>query len=179
MRWCLKSTAKIYPSNKYNIFPSFIIDQSWNTLQLKNIVLSFHPPFEPISALFTLTGLWPKITITVYPLAVFNHNNIEPLAVFNNIEPLAVFNHSDFEPLAVFITITLNLWPCLITITFNTWPCLITITLNNWPCLITIALSPWPYFFHNNIEPLAVLNNNNIEPLAVFNHNNSVPLDRV
>ena len=47
-----KSTPKIYPSKKYNIFPSFIIDQSWNTLQLKNIVLSFHPPFEPISALF-------------------------------------------------------------------------------------------------------------------------------
>ena len=58
-----KSTAKIYPSNKYNIFPSFIIDQSWNTLQLKNIVLSFHPPFEPISALFTFTGLWPFETI--------------------------------------------------------------------------------------------------------------------
>ena len=56
-----KSTAKIYPSNKYNIFPSFIIDQSWNTLQLKNIVLSFHPPFEPISALFTFTGLWPVL----------------------------------------------------------------------------------------------------------------------
>ena len=54
-----KSTAKIDPSNKYNIFPSFIIDQSWNTLQLKNIVLSFHPPFEPITALFTFTGLWP------------------------------------------------------------------------------------------------------------------------
>ena len=54
-----KITAKIYPSNKYNIFPSFIIDQSWNTLQLKNIVLSFHPPFEPITALFTITGLWP------------------------------------------------------------------------------------------------------------------------
>ena len=28
----LKSKAKIYPSNKYNIFPSFNIDQSWNTL---------------------------------------------------------------------------------------------------------------------------------------------------
>ena len=40
-----KSTAKIYPSNKYNIFSSFIIDQSWNTLQLKNIVLSFPPTF--------------------------------------------------------------------------------------------------------------------------------------
>ena len=40
-----KDTAKIYPSNKYNVFPSFIIDQLWNTLQLKNIVLSFHPPF--------------------------------------------------------------------------------------------------------------------------------------
>ena len=54
-----KSTAKIDPSNKYNIFPSFIIDQPWNTLQLKNIVLSFYPPFEPITALFTFTGLWP------------------------------------------------------------------------------------------------------------------------
>ena len=38
-----KSIVKIYPSNK----PKFIIDQLWNTLQLKNIVLSFHPPFEP------------------------------------------------------------------------------------------------------------------------------------
>ena len=57
------STAKIYPSNKYNIFPSFIIDQLWNTLQLKNIVLSFHPPFEPISALFTFTGLWSKSSL--------------------------------------------------------------------------------------------------------------------
>ena len=56
-----KSTAKIYPSNKYNIFPSFIIDQSWNTSQLKNIVLGFHPPFEPITALFTVTGLWPYL----------------------------------------------------------------------------------------------------------------------
>ena len=36
---------------------SFIIDQSCNTLQLKNIVMSFHPPFEPITALFTITGL--------------------------------------------------------------------------------------------------------------------------
>ena len=54
-----KSTAQIYLSNKWNIFPSFIIDQSWNTLQLKNIVLSFHPPFEPITTLFTLIGLWP------------------------------------------------------------------------------------------------------------------------
>ena len=56
-------TAKIDPSNKYNIFPSFIIDQSWNTLQLKNIVLSFHPPFEPITALFTFTGLWPILVL--------------------------------------------------------------------------------------------------------------------
>ena len=56
-----KSTAKMYTSDKYNIFPNFIIDQSWNTLQLKNIVLSFHPPFEPITALFTITGLWPEV----------------------------------------------------------------------------------------------------------------------
>ena len=27
---------------------------------LKNIVLSFHPHFGPIFALFTFTGLWPK-----------------------------------------------------------------------------------------------------------------------
>ena len=54
----------MYPSIKYNIFPSFIIDQSWNTLQLKNIVLSFHPPFEPITALFEITGLWPKLMST-------------------------------------------------------------------------------------------------------------------
>ena len=60
-----KSTAKIDPYNKYNIFPSFIIDQSWNTLQLKNIVLSFHPPFEPITALFTFTGLWPTVRESV------------------------------------------------------------------------------------------------------------------
>ena len=77
-----KSTAKIDPSNKYNIFPSFIIDQSWNTLQLKNIVLSFHPPFEPITALFTFTGLWPleasldywyngRLDKTVYPTTVY------------------------------------------------------------------------------------------------------------
>ena len=64
-----KSTAKIYPSNKYNILPSFIIDQSWNTLQLKNIVLSFHPPFEPISALFTFTGLWPEMLAARAPQA--------------------------------------------------------------------------------------------------------------
>ena len=39
-----KSTTKIDPSNKYNIFPSFIIDQSWNTLQLKILCwASAHP----------------------------------------------------------------------------------------------------------------------------------------
>ena len=39
-------------------FRGFIIEQSWNTL--KNIVLSLHPPFEPITAHFTITGLWPQ-----------------------------------------------------------------------------------------------------------------------
>ena len=57
-----KGTAKIDPSNKYNIFPSFIIDQSWNTLQLKNIVLSFHPPFEPITALL---NIYRSVTLLV------------------------------------------------------------------------------------------------------------------
>ena len=59
MRCCFKKYSKHRPVNKNNIFSSFIIDQSWNTLQLKNIVLSFHPPFEPITALFTFSGLWP------------------------------------------------------------------------------------------------------------------------
>ena len=38
-------------------FRSFTTDQSQNALQLKNIVLSFHSPFEPITALFTITSL--------------------------------------------------------------------------------------------------------------------------
>ena len=62
----VQQRCKIDLSNKYNIIPSFIIDQSWNTLQLKIIVLSFNPPFEPITALFTFTGLWPTTNIIFF-----------------------------------------------------------------------------------------------------------------
>ena len=48
-----------YPSNKYDFFPRmFIFDQlSHETVYILHIVLRFHPPFEPITALFTITGL--------------------------------------------------------------------------------------------------------------------------
>ena len=62
MRCCYKKYSKDITRLINTIyFRSFIIYQSWNTLQLKNIVLSFHPPFEPITALFTITRLWPPI----------------------------------------------------------------------------------------------------------------------
>ena len=86
-----KNTAKIYPSNKYNIFPSFIIDQSWNTLQLKNIVLSFHPPFEPISALFTFTGLWPKRCVKDYFRKRRNRLNVPVKTILGNIGHFVAF----------------------------------------------------------------------------------------
>ena len=49
-----KSTAKIDPSNKYNIFPSFIIDQSWNTLQLKETKSATMNMFRKIFFSFNL-----------------------------------------------------------------------------------------------------------------------------
>ena len=49
-----KIAAYICPSNKCLI----IIDQSPNT-SLLNIALGCHPPFEPITALFIFTGMWP------------------------------------------------------------------------------------------------------------------------
>ena len=52
-----KSTAKIYPSNKYNIFPVNLLLINHETPYNLNIVLSFHPTFEAITALFTITGL--------------------------------------------------------------------------------------------------------------------------
>ena len=33
-----------------------------------NIVSSFHPPFEPINNLFTVTGLWPGETVNALKL---------------------------------------------------------------------------------------------------------------
>ena len=44
----------------------FIIDQLRNTLQL-NIVLSFNPPFETITVLFTIAGVWPACGYDVKP----------------------------------------------------------------------------------------------------------------
>ena len=55
-----KSTAKIYPSNKYNIFPLILLLTNHEKPYNLNIVLSFHPPFKPITAIFTTTGMWPK-----------------------------------------------------------------------------------------------------------------------
>ena len=52
----LKITAKIYPSNKYNIFPVILLLTNHETPYNLNIVLSFQPPFEPITAPFTITG---------------------------------------------------------------------------------------------------------------------------
>ena len=50
-----KSAANIYPSNKYDFFRVILLLTNHDALFNINIVLSFHPPFEPISALFTIT----------------------------------------------------------------------------------------------------------------------------
>ena len=55
-----KCAANIYPPSKYECFPLILLLTNYKTLFNINIVLSFHPPFEPISALFTITGLWPE-----------------------------------------------------------------------------------------------------------------------
>ena len=52
-----KGTANIYPSNKYDFFPVILSLTKHETLNNLNIVLSFHEPFEPITALLTITGL--------------------------------------------------------------------------------------------------------------------------
>ena len=52
-----QGTANIYPSNKYNIFPVFLLLTNHETSHSLNIVLSFNPHFEPITVLFTITGL--------------------------------------------------------------------------------------------------------------------------
>ena len=51
------SAANIYPSNKYDFFPVILSLTNHETLYNLNIVLSFHPPFKPMTALFTITGL--------------------------------------------------------------------------------------------------------------------------
>ena len=40
------------------LFPIYLLLTHQETLYSLNIVLSFHPPFEPITALFIITGLY-------------------------------------------------------------------------------------------------------------------------
>ena len=54
-----KVQQNIYPSNKYEFFPVILLLTNHEALYNLNIVLSFHPHFEPIIAFFTITGLWP------------------------------------------------------------------------------------------------------------------------
>ena len=54
---CFKNAANIYPSSKYEYFPIILLLTNHETLFNMNIVLSINPSFEPISALFTITGL--------------------------------------------------------------------------------------------------------------------------
>ena len=53
------SAANIYPSDKYDFFPVILSLTNHETPYNLNIVLSFHPPFEPMTALFTIKGLCP------------------------------------------------------------------------------------------------------------------------
>ena len=53
-----KKVQQIY--NKYDFFSENILLTNHETLYYLDIVLSFYRPFEPSTALFTITGLWPK-----------------------------------------------------------------------------------------------------------------------
>ena len=52
-----KCTVNIYLSNKYDFFPIILLLTNHEALYNLNIVLSFHPPFEPITTLFTITRI--------------------------------------------------------------------------------------------------------------------------
>ena len=86
-----KSAAKIYPSNKYDLFPVISLLTNHETPYILNIVLSFHSPFEPITALlklhasthllsqllpfFEITGMWPEdLTLLRYGLPKHQHS---------------------------------------------------------------------------------------------------------
>ena len=56
-----KIAANIYPTDKYDIFPIILLLTNHETLYNLNIVLSLHAPFKPITALFTIKGLWPYV----------------------------------------------------------------------------------------------------------------------
>ena len=53
-----KSAANIYPSNKQDFFSIILLLSNQEALCNLNIVLSFQQPFEPITAIFTITGLY-------------------------------------------------------------------------------------------------------------------------
>ena len=76
-----KSAANIYPSYKYEFFPVFLLLTNQGTLYNLNIVLRFHPPFEPITTLFTITGLWPK---TVWWLASTSTVHVQTRDIVTN-----------------------------------------------------------------------------------------------
>ena len=44
----------MYPSNKYDLFHVIILLTNYESLYNLNIVLSFHPPYKPITALLHL-----------------------------------------------------------------------------------------------------------------------------
>ena len=51
----------IHPSNIYDFFPVILILTNHEPLYIITIVLGFHPPFELITAIFTITGLSPTV----------------------------------------------------------------------------------------------------------------------
>ena len=55
-----QKVQQIYPSNKYDFFPVCSLLTNRKTLYNSKIVQKIDPPFEPITALFTITGLRPK-----------------------------------------------------------------------------------------------------------------------
>ena len=62
----------------------FITDQSWNTLQLKNIVLSFNPPFEPTTHLLSQSLPFSQLQVCDQ-----NHDYASGWIVFTNPKTLA------------------------------------------------------------------------------------------
>ena len=52
-----KNSENIYPSRKYEYFPIILLLANPETLFNLYIVLSFHPPFEPISALLQVCDI--------------------------------------------------------------------------------------------------------------------------
>ena len=65
MLFNMQSAGNVYSSSKYEYIPVILLLTNHETLFNINIMLSFHPPFEPISALLTTTGLWRK-DITIF-----------------------------------------------------------------------------------------------------------------